>query len=164
MKRPQSLVNYRIKRRLFLWVGCECSREAIGFGEERLAAELRNCECDPCVKKARWADHFTRETLLVLRRRSVNAVLVRVGRRVGGMPRATTSYRPTAETRTYTYASRDTVLACQPKVIECFSTVWTWKCGWKYCREQSAWRYTRKNLGASFFRLATLSGTLAPEG
>lgn len=59
----------------------------------------------------------------VLKRLGVNSALVTARQLVDGMPRVTTSYRPTAQTQTYTYAS-DTVLTCQPKVIERFDTVW----------------------------------------
>jgi hypothetical protein len=60
----------------------------------------------------------------VLKGIGVNSALVTFRRLVGGMPRATTSYRPTTQTPTYTYAWRDTVLTCKPKVIERFDTVW----------------------------------------
>jgi len=60
----------------------------------------------------------------VLKRLGVNSALVTVRRLVGGMPRATTSYRPTTQTQPYTYAWRDTVYTCQPKVIVRFGAVW----------------------------------------
>jgi len=65
-----------------------------------------------------------RSIVHMLKRLRMNSALVTVRRFVGGMPRATTSYRPTTQTQTYTYAWKDTVLTCQPKVIERFDTVW----------------------------------------
>lgn len=65
-----------------------------------------------------------RSIVHMLKRLGVNSALVTVRRLVGGMPRAATSYRPTTQTQTYTYAWRDIVLTCQPKVIERFDTVW----------------------------------------
>jgi len=67
---------------------------------------------------------YERSIVRVLKRLGVNSALVTVRRLVGGMPRATTSYRPTTQTQAYTYAWRDTVLTCQHKVIERFNTVW----------------------------------------
>jgi hypothetical protein len=116
-----------------------------------------------CEKEAVSGPFPERNIVVGLTTLNVNSVLVTVGRLVGGMRRTTASYRPTPQTQTYTYASRDTVLASQSKVIERLSTVGTWKGRWKYCREQSAWRYTRKNLRAPFFSAATLSGILAPK-
>jgi len=75
--------------------------------------------------KDRVGELFRERSIVhVLKRLGVNSALVTVRRLVRGMPRATTSYRPTTQTQPYTYAWRDTVFTCQPKVIERFDTVW----------------------------------------
>lgn len=92
-------------------------RRAVGSRREELRMRSM-CEKDGVGELFREGS-----VVLVLKRLGVNSALVTVGRLVGGMPRATTSYRPTTQTQTYTYAWRDTVLTCQPKVIERFDTV-----------------------------------------
>jgi hypothetical protein len=77
-----------------------------------------------CEKDGVYELFHERSVVDVLKRLGVNSALVTVRRLVGGMPRAMTSYRPTTQTQTYTYASGDTVLTCQPEVIERFAAVW----------------------------------------
>lgn len=125
MKPSRSLAIYRIKRHLYSWVGCDCT-QLFEFREEPFLTEGTNCEYDSCVKKTGCASCFTSEPLWMCWRDLV-WIGVTARRLVGGMPRATTSYRPTTQTQTYTYASLDTVLTCHPKVIERFDTVWPWK-------------------------------------